>query len=158
MAYAEGTAVPVEKSRAEIERLILKAGASEFASRFDGKHAQIMFVLHGRAVRFLLPLPQADAERFTKYRTRGGWLAARTEEAARREWNQELRRVWRALALIIKAKLEAVESEITTFEHEFLAHFVHADGRTMGDHLIPQLDRFAGGANVGLLLGAGPTQ
>ena len=40
-----------------------------------------------------------------------------------------------------KAKLEAVESEITTFEEEFLAHILLPDGQTAGDYLLPQLER-----------------
>jgi hypothetical protein len=33
-------------------------------------------------------------------------------------------RRWRALLLMIKAKVEAVESGVVTFEDEWLAHFV----------------------------------
>jgi len=35
MAYAENTKVPVEKTRAEIERLVGKYGATRFASGWD---------------------------------------------------------------------------------------------------------------------------
>ena len=53
---------------------------------------------------------------------------------------QEERQRWRALVLVIKAKLEAVESGITTFENEFLAHIVLPDNRTVGEWLAPQID------------------
>ncbi|GAG36103.1 unnamed protein product [marine sediment metagenome] len=49
------------------------------------------------------------------------------------------RQKWRALSLVIKAKLEAVESGISIFEEEFLAHIVLPDGRTIGDFMIPQI-------------------
>jgi hypothetical protein len=46
---------------------------------------------------------------------------------------------WRCLALVIKAKLEAVESGITTFEDEFLAHIMMPDGQTVGQHVRPNI-------------------
>jgi hypothetical protein len=44
-----------------------------------------------------------------------------------------------AVALAIKAKLEAVEAEISTFEDEFLAYIVLPDGSTFGDWARPQI-------------------
>ena len=41
------------------------------------------------------------------------------------------RQRWRALNLAIKAKLEAVESGIVTFDQEFLAHIVGPSGQTV---------------------------
>ena len=46
----------------------------------------------------------------------------------------------RALALTIKAKLEAVECGITIFDEEFLAHIVLPNGRTMGELYVPQIE------------------
>lgn len=46
---------------------------------------------------------------------------------------------WRALALIIKAKLEAVESGISEFDDEFLANIMLPDGATVGEWFRPQL-------------------
>jgi hypothetical protein len=51
-----------------------------------------------------------------------------------------VRQRWRALALVIKAKLEAVEAGITIFEEEFLAHIVLPDGRTAGEYMVPQIE------------------
>ena len=44
-----------------------------------------------------------------------------------------------ALALVIKAKLEAVAAQISTVEEEFLAHICLPDGSTVGDWAAPQL-------------------
>lgn len=55
----------------------------------------------------------------------------------------ELRRRWRAPALVIKAKLEAVESGIRTFDEEFVADTVLPDGRTVAQWLLPQVDAAA---------------
>ena len=50
------------------------------------------------------------------------------------------RQTWRALALVVKAKLEAVDAGITVFEEEFLAHIVLPDGRTVGQFTLPQVE------------------
>jgi hypothetical protein len=65
---------------------------------------------------------------------------------------QACRQRWRALALVIKAKLEAVESGITTFEDEFLAHIVMPDGKRVADHVKPTIARvYDGGQMLPLL-------
>lgn len=46
---------------------------------------------------------------------------------------------WRALLLCIKAKLEAVDSGIATFEQEFMANIVMPDGKTFGDYALPKI-------------------
>jgi hypothetical protein len=52
---------------------------------------------------------------------------------------QQQRQRWRALTLVIKAKLEAVESGIATIEEEFLPHIVVPGGGTFGEWAVPQL-------------------
>ena len=66
-----------------------------------------------------------------------------TETAAAQQsvWQQACRQRWRALLLIIRAKLEAVESGITTLESEFLANIVLPDVGTVGQWLAPQLEQ-----------------
>ena len=46
-----------------------------------------------------------------------------------------------ALCIIIKAKLEAVESEITVFDEEFMAHIVLPNGETVGSVMVPQIEQ-----------------
>lgn len=136
--FAENTEVPVERSRAEIERLIIKYGAAEFVSGWRQDSAQIMFEMHGKRIKFVLPLPDrtADEIRLTRY----GKVASKTDQDKR--YDQQCRQKWRALTLAIKAKLEAVESGIATFEEEFLPHFVvpGSKGQTVGELMIPQLE------------------
>ena len=50
---------------------------------------------------------------------------------------QACRQRCRALLLIIRAKLEAVESGMTTLESEFLANILLPDGGTVGQWLSP---------------------
>ncbi len=63
----------------------------------------------------------------------------RGEGVAREAYDSELRRLWRALALVIRAKLEAVESGISTLDREFMADVVTRDGRTLGEAILPHL-------------------
>ena len=48
---------------------------------------------------------------------------------------------WRALALVIKAKLEAVECGIAEFEAEFLAYTLLPDGSTVYEQAAPMVER-----------------
>lgn len=136
MRYAANTDVSSDKSRGEIERTLMRYGATGFMYGWQGSAAMVAFEARGRSVKFVLPMPNREAKEFTHH-SRG----ARTESAAHDAWEQACRQRWRALALVIKAKLEAIECGITTFESEFLAHFVTYDGKTVGEHVIPQLDK-----------------
>lgn len=138
MAYAENTSVSVEKSKAEIESTLMRYGANEFVSGWDQDKALIGFKCRDRFIRFELPLPKRDDRAFTHTPNRGN---ARTDREAYKAWEQACRQRWRALALCIKAKLEAVESGITTFEDEFLAHIVMSNGQTIGQSLVPRLEQ-----------------
>jgi hypothetical protein len=136
MTYAEGTQVSAERSQAQISETLRKYGATGFMYGWEGDKAVIGFVAHGKHIRFILPLP-TGAHEFT--RTEAG--RSRTTIQAKAAYEQEIRRRWRALLLAIKAKLEAVESAIATFEEEFLAHIVMPDGATVADHLLPQIEQ-----------------
>jgi hypothetical protein len=153
-AFAENTSVPVERSRAEIEGLLRKYGADQFASGWDEGRAMIGFRCQGRFIRFLLVLPDPTEKRFTTahYKRRIS-PTIRTARQAQEACEAELRRRWRALALVIKAKLEAVSTGITTFENEFMAHIVLPDGKTVGQHVGPMIgDAYTSGKVRPLLL------
>lgn len=134
--YAENTSVSVEKSKAEIERILQRYGADQFISGWDQKAAYIGFRMEGRQVKFVLPLPSKDSKEFTHTPGKG---LKRSPDQALKAWEQACRQRWRALSLVIRAKLEAVESGITEFDDEFLSHIVLPDGKTAGDHLKPQI-------------------
>jgi hypothetical protein len=154
MSYAENTEVPVDRSRAEIEKLLTRYGADQFFSGWDLGKAMIGFRARGKMVRFTLPLPAKDEKRFL----RDGRGVVRSLKGRENAWEKEIRRRWRALALCIKAKLEAVESGIATFEQEFLAHFLLPDGKTVGEWIAPQLDAaYADGRMPKILPGLGET-
>lgn len=133
--YAENTDVSSSRSRDEIERTLARYGADQFLYGWQEGSALVGFRMAGRQVKFILPLPGRDEHRFTHH-ARG----PRTADAAAKEWEQAVRQRWRALALVIKAKLEAVESGISVFEDEFLANIVLPDGQTAGSWMRPQID------------------
>jgi len=139
--YAAKTQVSSEKSKNEIERTLTRYGATEFVYGTKLEWAVIAFKMVGRQIRFMLPLPDRTDPEFTQY-TRGNsrYAYERTEDAAAKLYEQAIRQKWRALALVIKAKLEAVESGITEFEDEFLAHIVLPNGQTMGEFAKPQIE------------------
>lgn len=132
--YAENTAVSSEKSRAEIERVLQRYGAGSFMYGWSGSNAMVGFEANGRRIQFNLDLPDKTAKEFTHTPSRG---TKRTETQALESWEQACRQRWRALALCIKAKLEAVECGITTFEEEFLAHIVLPNGQRVSEHVLP---------------------
>lgn len=138
--YAARTTVSVERSRAEIEQTLARYGAEQFMYGWGNQGAMVAFVVsvpsgQKRQVRFELPLPSRDEREF-QYHSRG----RRTPSEAERLWEQACRSRWRALALVVKAKLEAVQSGIATFEDEFLAYIMLPDGVTVSEWLSPQLD------------------
>lgn len=136
--YAADTEVSVEKSRMEIERTLSRYGADAFGYFTESAppRAVIAFRFASRQIRFAITLPDKTRRDFTHH-SRG----MRTPEAALGMWEQACRQRWRALALVIKAKLEAVEAGISTTEDEFLAHTVLPDGQTVGEWIKPQVDR-----------------
>jgi hypothetical protein len=140
MAYAENTAVPVAKSRAEIEQLLTKHQCQKFMAGIDHQahRATVQFQAHHRIIRFEIQLPDpADP----KYRKMRNSYLQRTAAGIAKVVEQEERSRWRALLLVIKAKLEAVESNIATFEEEFMAHIVLPNDRTVAEWVLPEVAR-----------------
>lgn len=137
--YASKTTVSSEKSKNEIERILTRYGATEFLYGTKPQMAVVAFKMLGRQIRFTMPLPDRRDTEFTEY-MRGMTAYLRTDDAADKLYEQSIRQRWRALALVIKAKLEAVESGITEFEDEFLAHIVLPSGQTMGQLAKPQIE------------------
>lgn len=131
--YAAKTDVSSDRSRAEIEKILARYGADKFMYGWDGPRAVVSFSMNGRMIRFNLTLP--DREEFNSTPTGKKRVASAAEKA----YEQAVRQKWRALCLVVKAKLEAVESGITTFEEEFLAQTVLPDNTSVGQFILPQV-------------------
>lgn len=134
--YAEATEVSPARSREEIERTLNRYGATGFMYGWSGQMAQLAFEVRGRHVRFTMGLPDKNAREFTHTPARATRRSAAAQEEA---YQQAIKQRWRALALVVKAKLEAVAAGIVNFDEEFLAHIVVGD-QTVGEVLIPQLE------------------
>jgi hypothetical protein len=120
--YAERTQVPVSRSRLEIEQVLTAYGADAFAFGWEQGRAVVTFRADGRYVRFVVA-PES------------------TREKTRKQIEQAERQRWRALLLVVKAKIESVESGIETFEEAFMPHVVMPDGQVVKDWLTPQLEQ-----------------
>lgn len=129
--YAAGTDVSTDRSRGEIEATLRRYGADQFVSGWDASRAMLGFRIDDRHVRFELPMPNRDDDEFRMTPTGRERVARQRDEA----YEQEVRRRWRALSLAVKAKLEAVETGIASFDDEFLAYLVLPSGATVGQVL-----------------------
>lgn len=138
--YAANTEVSSSKSLAEIERILARYGAGAFAYARDDelRKAAISFKIRGRYYRMMLPLPDRNDREFTHTPDRG---KPRSPDAQERVYEQATRQRWRALALWIKAVLEAAESGITTLEDALMPFTLLPDDRTVSEWLQPQLDQ-----------------
>ena len=136
MAYAKNTKVSTNRSREEIERTLRRYSADQFMYGWDDQRAIIGFRMQEKQIKFILPMPDKNNRAFTHSPTG----KKRTEETAYKEWEQACRQKWRALSLVIKAKLEAVESGIAIFEDEFMANIVLPVGITVSQFMLPQIE------------------
>lgn len=130
MAFAIKTKVPVDRSRAEVEKLIHRHGCTSYgvASDYATGKVRIQFKAKDRIVRIEMDMPK----------------------------NEQATRVkWRALVLVLKAKLESVEAKIATFEEEFMPFIVMPDDRTVGQHVTPAIESAYATGKMPLMLGDG---
>lgn len=129
--YAERTSVPVGKTKAELDALLAKHGATQRGVFEEVNRGIVMFTMRGRQVRLTVKLPKLNHE-------------------------QESRTAWRRLLLVTKAKLELVaDGSVEAFELEFLGNVLLPDGRTVHEALAPQLaDSYSNGRMPPLLPGA----
>ena len=125
--YAKQTTVPVSRTKDEIERTLTRYGAVAFVSGWnENGEAMIGFKMQDRSVRFIMPSQPESV------------LVSERQRA------QEERSSWRALLLLVKAKLEAVDAGFTVFEEEFLPHIVTDTGETVYERLREQISGSGG--------------
>lgn len=134
--YAEGTKVSVESSRAEIASILSKHGVDSMGWATKAGVDTLYFELKGGAFRLQIARPSPEEVR--RMYPNAWDYAAKTEA----EW----RRRWRANVLLLKAKLEFIESGDSTIERELLPYRLLEDGRTLEEAIT---------ANALPLLGSG---
>ena len=125
--YAKNTQVSADRSKAEIEKTLIRYGVEEFLYMRGLKGAGIGFTYKGREIKLNIPLPSRDE-----------YNDNRTGEL---NWEKECRRLWRVLLLWIKANLELIESGMITFEDIFLAQTCLPNGQTVSQGLQGKLTK-----------------
>jgi uncharacterized protein YicC (UPF0701 family) len=149
MAYGATTDVPLEKSIAEVVAMLKKAGAARIGQVEEPESFTIQFFMTERMIRFRVPLPELDT--IPKLDGRGAHMSA---ESRLKRLKQAHRQKGRALMIVVKAKLESIESQVETFEEAFLANVVMADGATLYERLQePIRIEYASGKVAPLMLG-----
>jgi hypothetical protein len=126
LTYATRTKVAVEDTKFHIERLVTKYGAKGFVAGWQGSQARVEFLVQGRHIRLIMVVPD-------------------NAQAARSRW--------RALYLVVKAKLESVEAKISTFEQAFAADIVMPSGKTVWEEIREPIQLAYEGKPAPLLLG-----
>jgi hypothetical protein len=140
--FAKGTRVSVEKSRAALDTLLKKHGATARLVGVDDEHnrAMVGFAMKGARFRLHIPLPVLAGH------GKPGEPTVKTRAAI----PQAERERWRLVLLLVKAKLEAIALGLSTANREFLADMiVDQDDRTL-EEVLNQ------GGMSRLLLTAGP--
>lgn len=133
--YAAKTTVSVGKSKAEIEEILRRYGASEFAYASGQDRAMVGFIIDTHRIKIAMTMPSPQDFALTETGRE------RTKTVIQTEWERACRQRWRALALVIKAKLEAVECGITSMQDEFLAYTVLPSGKTIGEMVSPAMSK-----------------
>lgn len=140
MAY-ESTTVAVEKSQADIRRLLKAHGCESFEfgeASIDGQTwAAVGFRNGQRLVRIKVPHKVPDPHELRKRAQRARTQERRIAIVSEAE-EQEAKRIWRVIAWNLKARMEAVQEGVETFEEAFLAHLL--DERT-GETVYQTLSR-----------------
>lgn len=148
MAHGERTEVEVHKSISEIVGLIKKAGAQRIAQFEEPERFTVQFELADRLIKFAVRLPTIE-----EMPTRDGRNVMLSHQQRIAKRDQRHRQRARALLLVIRAKLESVESQVETFEQAFLANIVMSDGATIYERIAePIALEYASGKPNALLL------
>lgn len=150
--YASQTIVSEEKSRMDLERLLVRYGATGFVYGWQDSVAVLGFKYDNTAIRMGIPIPSLD-----KF-AHDGRGHSRSEGSKKSAWEQAKRQIWRALLLIVQAKFEAILAGLTTFDQEFLSFIQLPDGNTVGSYILPQIESARDGGKFRLALpGLGET-
>lgn len=136
-AFAENTSVSVERSKAELDTLLGKAGANSRGIVSDDQQGQaiVAFTLGGGKYRLSVPLPK-----LADFPKSGGapkgwllWSSEKRDQWRYKQWEQASRQRWRALILVVKSKLEIIRLGLSSAQREFMADLILANGQTVSE-------------------------
>lgn len=133
--YAEKTKVPIEKTRDEIQKELVRFGVTQYGFGVSPRGTGIIFKWKERVYRLNVNEPNRNSFQYDS------------------DFERAMRCRWRILLLCIKAKLNAVEDGLSDFEDEFLGYMALPDGGTVGDWLkLPENVNRLASAKMPLLL------
>lgn len=134
MTYANRTTVDVTSSQAEIERILERYGATAYVYTKMNDRIMVMFEMRKRRIRFILTLPPRK-----DFMTTETGKQRKSDNAIDDAHQQAIRSRWRSLALVIKAKLDSVQTGIEEFEEAFMGQIMLPDGQSVKEWLKPQI-------------------
>lgn len=116
--YAETTKVPVSSSQAEISSILEKHGIEKIGMVKEKGSASLWFEHLSRYYKLNVPIPEKC-----------------------KDPEQEMKRAWRVLILLVKAKFEAISAGISNVEEQFYADTIMPDGNRLIDHAADQISQ-----------------
>jgi hypothetical protein len=133
------TSVPVERSKQQIRDALKRAGARgmqleetwDSDGRIETCLVRFIWIPEESVtpVKVRLEATPLAPEKRTDYR--GGWKVSP---------EQRERQAWRGLSWYLESLVKAATFGIVPFEAVFLAYFEDAQGKTIGEHVIPMLE------------------
>ncbi len=136
MSYAKHTKVDIFKTQGDILGLLRKHGATGFILDWDKD--RIGFKINDRSIIIQIKKPNKNDKQFNYYPSGKEIFDDKVSE---QKYKQAIRTRWRSLLLILKAKFVAIEAKVSTIDNEFMANFILKNGRTLAEHILPQLDQ-----------------
>jgi hypothetical protein len=157
MAY-ETTEVSVAKSQEGIRRLIMSRKGSRIAFISDppreGFQAVVLIQNSPYTIRIFGEMKEPPTSQPARYGNRNlGYNRAIKESAQNKLREAEERRIWRVLFYHLKSVFEAADSGVMEFRELMLPYIVTTSGKTIGEQILPVLDK-AIESNPARLLGA----
>lgn len=134
--YARDTTVTIDSSKQEIERTLTRYGAKSFLYGWEHGQAMIAFEIGDRKYKISCVMPTSNDAEFQITET-GRMRKSKT--VVNEAYTQAVRQRWRALALLIKATLEAAESNILALEIMLQPFTMLPNGMTVGEWMSDQI-------------------
>jgi len=156
--FAEDTAVPISRSRGEIDQLLREWGATglQWTDEYDRDLVSLRFVWPHEGnrymARFSIKLPSRNDFEGQAIDKRSQTVSeAKLERLMRGRGRQE----HRVLLLWLKAALNAVDAGIVKAQEVFLPFLEGKDGRTVAEVAVPQLTKLLAGSASRMLTAHG---
>jgi len=115
--YAKNTTVPVTRSKAQIQKLLVDYGIVEYFMGSSPRGDGVGFKYEGKVYKHNVPAPKSEDYRLQS------------------QYDQAIRQRWRVFYMSLKMKLEEVQDGGVSFEDQFLSMMTLPDGSTVADFM-----------------------